>query len=142
MWHVLGSIETSETGEWYTEVQVPSESLWFSGHFPGDPILPAIAQLGMIFDAVCKVSGFQFRIAGFSRVKFKKMIRPEDCLKITIVSKEDQEGVYTFRILIGDDIACTGSMALEKRTDPLSFRQRVQSIEQGAKIDDERQQHR
>jgi 3-hydroxymyristoyl/3-hydroxydecanoyl-(acyl carrier protein) dehydratase len=132
MWHVLGSIETSETGEWCTEVQVVPESLWFSGHFPGDPVLPAIAQLGMVFDAVCKVSGFQFRIAGFSRVKFKRMIRPGDCLKITIRSKKDQEGVYAFRILIGDEIACTGSMALEKRTDPLSLPQGLQSIEQGA----------
>ena len=132
MWHVLGGIETSETGEWVTEVQVVPESLWFSGHFPGDPVLPAIAQLGMVFDAVCKGSGFQFRIAGFSRVKFKKTIRPGDCLKITIRSKGEQEGVYAFRILIGDDIACTGSMALEKRNDPLSLREGLQSIEQGA----------
>lgn len=132
MWHVLGSIETPETGAWYTEVQVVPESLWFSGHFPGDPILPAIAQLGMVFDAVCKVSGFGFRIAGFSRVKFKKIIRPGDCLKIFIRSKKDQEGVYAFRILIGDDIACTGSMTLEKRNDPLSPREGLQSVEQGA----------
>jgi 3-hydroxyacyl-[acyl-carrier-protein] dehydratase len=132
MWHVLGSIETSETGEWVTEVQVPPESLWFSGHFPGDPVLPAIAQLGMVFDAVCKGSGFPFRIAGFSRVKFKKIIRPGDCLKITIRSKKDQEGVVAFRILIGDDIACTGSMTLEKRNDPLSPREGIKSIEQGA----------
>jgi 3-hydroxymyristoyl/3-hydroxydecanoyl-(acyl carrier protein) dehydratase len=132
MWHVLGSIETSETGEWHTEVQVPPESPWFSGHFPGDPILPAIAQLGMVFDAVCKVSGVQFRIAGFSRVKFKKMIRPGDCLKMTIRSKKDQEGMVAFRILIGDDIACTGSMALEKRNDPLSLREDLKSIKQGA----------
>jgi 3-hydroxyacyl-[acyl-carrier-protein] dehydratase len=132
MWHVLGSIETSETGEWTTQVQVVPESLWFSGHFPGDPVLPAIAQLGMVFDAVCKVSGLQCRIAGFSRVKFKKIIRPGDCLKITIRSKKDEEGMYAFRILIGDDIACTGSMALEKRNDPLSLRQGLQSIEQGA----------
>ena len=132
MWHVLDSIRTSKTGEWVTEVQVAPESLWFSGHFPGDPILPAIAQLGMVFDAVCKGSGLQFRITGFSRVKFKKIIRPGDCLKITVRSKKDQEDVYGFRILIGDDIACTGSIALEKRNDPFSLCDGSQSIEQGA----------
>jgi 3-hydroxyacyl-[acyl-carrier-protein] dehydratase len=132
MWHVLGSIRNSETGQWYTEVHVPPESQWFSGHFPGDPVLPAIAQLGMVFDAVCRVSGFGFRLAGFSRVKFKKIIRPGDCLKVTILSKKGQEGVYAFRILIGDDIACTGSMTLEKRNDALSLREGLQSIEQGA----------
>jgi 3-hydroxyacyl-[acyl-carrier-protein] dehydratase len=117
MWHELGGIETSKTGEWFTEVQVPPESLWFSGHFPGYPVLPAIAQLGMVLEAVCKASGVRFRIAGISRVKFRKMIRPGECLKITILPRKDQEGVYTFRILTGDDIACSGAMALEKRND-------------------------
>jgi 3-hydroxyacyl-[acyl-carrier-protein] dehydratase len=128
MWHALGSIQTSETGQWYTEVQVVPESQWFSGHFPGDPVLPAIAQLGMVYDAVCKASGIGFRITGFSRVKFKRIIRPGDRLKITILPKKDQAGVYAFRILIGDDTACTGSMALEKRNDVLSLGEGLQSI--------------
>jgi 3-hydroxyacyl-[acyl-carrier-protein] dehydratase len=132
MWHVLGSIETSETGEWVTEVRVAPESLWFSGHFPGDPVLPAIAQLGMVFDAVCKESGLPFRVTGFSRVKFKRIIRPGECLKILVLPKKDQEDVYAFRILVGDDVACTGSMALQKHDDPLSLCDGSQFIGQGA----------
>lgn len=119
MWHALGTIEMLPTGEWYTEVQVPAESSWFSGHFPGDPILPGIAQLGMVHEAACKALGGGFRVAGFSRIKFKKIIRPGDCLKMTVLPKKDLPGLYAFRIVTGDDIACSGAMALERRNDPV-----------------------
>ncbi len=119
MWHALDTVETLATGEWYTEVQVPAESSWFAGHFPGDPILPAIAQLGMVYEAACKALGQRFRVAGFSRIKFKKIIRPGDCLKITVLPKKDLPGLYAFRLMAGDDVACSGTMALEKRNDPV-----------------------
>jgi 3-hydroxyacyl-[acyl-carrier-protein] dehydratase len=117
MWHLLGTVETSTKGEITCEVQVPLESLWFSGHFPGDPILPGIAQLGIVYDAVCWSRGDRPGVAGFSRVKFKKMIRPRDRLKITIVPKHETEGAYAFRIVTGEEIACSGNLALRKPED-------------------------
>jgi len=113
-WHVLGRLEISDTGEMHTDVRIPPESLWFSGHFPGEPVLPGIAQLGIAYDAVCQALGGQISITGFSRVKFKKMVRPLDCLKVIITPKEDREGVYVFRIVAGDDLACSGTMTLGK----------------------------
>jgi 3-hydroxymyristoyl/3-hydroxydecanoyl-(acyl carrier protein) dehydratase len=118
-WYVLDRVETSDTGEMHTELRIPPESLWFSGHFPGEPILPGIAQLGIAYDAVCKALGCRINISGFSRVKFKKIIRPGDSLKVIITPKEDRQGVYLFRIVAGDDLACSGSMTLGKRTDIL-----------------------
>ncbi|MBI5581984.1 MAG: hypothetical protein HY895_22740 [Deltaproteobacteria bacterium] len=118
-WYVLGRVETSDTGEMHAEVRIPPESLWFSGHFPGEPILPGIAQLGIAYDAVSKALGCQIGITGFSRVKFKKIIRPRDCLKIIITPKEARQGVYVFRIVAGDDLACSGTMTLGKRNDIL-----------------------
>jgi 3-hydroxyacyl-[acyl-carrier-protein] dehydratase len=119
MWHAIDTVETLATGGWYTEVQVPAESSWFSGHFPGDPILPGIAQLGMACEAALKALGEGFRVAGFSRIKFKKIIRPGDSLKITVLPKKDTSGLYAFHIATGDDIACSGIMALEKCSNPI-----------------------
>jgi 3-hydroxyacyl-[acyl-carrier-protein] dehydratase len=119
MWHATNAVETLQTGEWYTEVRLPPESSWFPGHFPGDPILPGIAQLGMAYEAVCRALGERFRVSGFSRIKFKKIVRPGDCLKITVLPKKDLPGQYAFRIAAGDDIACSGTMTLEKRNDPV-----------------------
>jgi 3-hydroxymyristoyl/3-hydroxydecanoyl-(acyl carrier protein) dehydratase len=68
---------------------------------------------------VCKALGCQISISGFSRIKFKKMIRPGDCLKVIITPKDDRQGVYVFRIVAGDDLACSGNMTLGKRNDTL-----------------------
>jgi 3-hydroxyacyl-[acyl-carrier-protein] dehydratase len=117
-WHVVDRVETSDTGEIHTELQIPPESLWFHGHFPGEPILPGIAQLGIVYDAVCKALGCPISITGFSRIKFKKIIRPRDCLKVIITPKEDRQGVYAFRIIAGDDPACSGTMTVEVVSQP------------------------
>jgi 3-hydroxymyristoyl/3-hydroxydecanoyl-(acyl carrier protein) dehydratase len=119
MWHTLKTVETLESGEWRAEVQVPAESSWFSGHFPGDPILPGIAQLGMAFEAASQALGGGIRVAGFNRIKFKKIIRPGDGLVIIILPKMDLPGLYAFRITAGGEIACTGTMTLEKSNDPV-----------------------
>lgn len=113
MWHGLNHIDISDAGEMATEVRVPPESPWFAGHFPGEPVLPGVAQLGMVYDAVCKARRRFFSLAGFSRVKFKKIIRPQDCLKILVTPNRDKEGVFSFRILVGGDIACSGTMTLD-----------------------------
>lgn len=117
MWHALGRMEASAAGEFTCEVQVPADSLWFAGHFPGDPILPGIAQLGIVYDALCRGRGDRAGIAGFSRVKFRKIIRPRDCLKITITPKREVEGAYAFRIVSGEEVACSGSLELRKPDD-------------------------
>jgi 3-hydroxymyristoyl/3-hydroxydecanoyl-(acyl carrier protein) dehydratase len=117
MWHALCNMGRTALGETTAEVQVPPESHWFAGHFPGEPILPGIAQLGIVYDAVCRTRADRPGIAGFSRVKFKKIIRPRDCLKVSIVPKKNHEGVYAFRIFAGDEIACSGTLALRKSDD-------------------------
>jgi 3-hydroxymyristoyl/3-hydroxydecanoyl-(acyl carrier protein) dehydratase len=119
MWHTIDRVETLATGEWCAEVQVPSESSWFSGHFPGDPILPGIAQLGLACDTALKALGEHFRVRGFSRIKFRKIIRPGDRLKICVRPKTELSDLYAFRIMVGDDLACSGAMMLEKRGDPV-----------------------
>jgi 3-hydroxymyristoyl/3-hydroxydecanoyl-(acyl carrier protein) dehydratase len=118
MWHTIERVEMSDTGEWRTEVHLPEDSSWFMGHFPGDPILPGIAQIGMASETVLRALGEGFRIAGFSRIKFKKIIRPGEHLKICVSPKTNPAGLYPFRILVGDEIACSGAMALERRCAP------------------------
>lgn len=140
MWHTLNTIETLDSGEWRTETQVPVESSWFCGHFPGDPILPGIAQLGMAFEAATRALGEAIRVTGFSRIKFKKIIRPGDCLDIVILPKKDLPGLYAFRIAVGGDIACSGTMTLEKCNDPV--RSGGITSEQGVGYNDQKQQHR
>jgi 3-hydroxyacyl-[acyl-carrier-protein] dehydratase len=118
-WHAVGPVEARATGEWCTEVRVPEESAWFAGHFPGDPILPGIAQLGMVHEMAGRALGERFRLSGLSRIKFKKILRPGDRLRITLTPRAGLPGMLAFRIDSGEDIACSGTLSFES-TDPVA----------------------
>jgi len=113
MWYVINNEINTDADEITLDIQVPPDSNWFSGHFPGEPILPGIAQLGMVFDAISR-SGLQnLKIAGIRRVRFKQIIRPDDPLRLTVRPRKDEAGVYEFRIQVKGELACSGVMVVE-----------------------------
>jgi 3-hydroxyacyl-[acyl-carrier-protein] dehydratase len=115
MWYDLNHLEKSDSGQIVAEIQAPPDSPWFSGHFPGQPILPGIAQLGMVFDAIRRFGSQDMTISRISRVRFKQMIRPNDYLRMIVTPQKDQVGSYSFRIMIDTELACSGLMKIEKK---------------------------
>lgn len=112
-WYELMSIEKSELNLISADIHVPPESPWFCGHFPKEPILPGIAQLGMVFDAIHRLSEQNLKIANISRVRFKQIIRPGDRLKIAARPQKGDDETFSFRIMVAGEVACSGVMALE-----------------------------
>ena len=94
-------------------VTTAAHSPWFSGHFPDDPILPGIAQLKMVVDLITKTGPGNLRMTGLGRVKFRKIVRPEELLDIHVTygNKTDQ---YNFKITSGDEDVCSGCMYFTK----------------------------
>jgi len=115
MWYVINKIYDSDPEELSLDIQVPPESNWYSGHFPGEPILPGIAQLGMVFDAIHRTEGRHIEITGIRRVRFKQIIRPDDPLRLTIKPQKNGPGAYDFRILVNAELACSGVMTVAPR---------------------------
>ena len=115
MWYVINKVNESDPEEISLDIQVPPDSGWFSGHFPGEPILPGIAQLGMVFDAINRAGGRNLRITGVRRVRFKQIIRPDDPLRLTIKPQKGEAGVYDFRIQVDEELACSGIMKVAQR---------------------------
>jgi 3-hydroxymyristoyl/3-hydroxydecanoyl-(acyl carrier protein) dehydratase len=109
-WHAVGPVETLPSGEWRAAVRVPAGSDWFAGHFPGDPILPGIAQLGMVEAVARRALGGRVRLSGFSRIKFKKIVRPGDELTVTLTRRPELPGVLAFRLESGGEVACSGNL--------------------------------
>ncbi len=92
-----------------TSVIIDPHSPWFLGHFPDDPILPGIAQLKMVADLVTGSDGENLRMAGVSRVKFRKTVRPRDRLDIRVTCEE--KGLrYRFSVRCGQEDVCSGKM--------------------------------
>jgi 3-hydroxyacyl-[acyl-carrier-protein] dehydratase len=118
MWQLLGNSYRSEAGEIQTSLSIPGDSPWFEGHFPQDPVLPALAQLAMVRDLIRAVVETPGPVTGFSRVKFKKMIRPGDRLKIFAAAKAGRADAYAFRIEAGRDVVCSGSITFGKVAGP------------------------
>jgi len=117
MWYVINNTDDSRTDELSVDIQVPPESSWFSGHFPGEPILPGIAQLGMVFDAIKRWAGQDFKLTGIRRVRFKLVIRPDDPLRLTVKPQKNDAWAYDFRIQVREELACSGVMTVAPRSE-------------------------
>ncbi len=90
------------------EAFVSGESPWFSGHFPGNPVLPGIAQLSFVFDLVRKIKGNGLKISRVRRVRFKQVIRPEDRFNVVLRQNSGDGRSYSFKIMVKDEVACSG----------------------------------
>jgi len=90
---------------------VPADASWFDGHFPGWPVLPGIAQLGMVYELVRHALDGSVRVVEVSRVRFKQRIAPDDRLTVVAESRTGG-GRYAFRISRGDEVVCTGTMTV------------------------------
>jgi len=100
-----------EDGILTAEVYVPASASWFDGHFPGWPVLPGIAQLGMVYELVRRALDGPVRVVEVSRVRFKQRIVPNDRLTVVAESRSGG-GRYAFRITRGDEVVCTGTMTV------------------------------
>jgi len=98
----------------HVSVTIGEDSPWFSGHFPGDPILPGIAQLKMVADLIVTSGKGQMRMAGLSRVKFRKIVRPGDLLDIYVECGEAPDQ-YSFKITSGNEDVCSGWMYINQK---------------------------
>ena len=119
MWYVLSDLKRSDSKELCADIQVPPDSPWFSGHFPGEPVLPGIAQLGMVLDAINQSSDQNRRVSGVSRVRFKQIIRPNDELRIIATPQKDHAESYVFRITVKGELVCSGVMTVEDRANDM-----------------------
>lgn len=113
MWYELSFRNHAGADQLSADVYVPAESPWFSGHFPGNPVLPGVAQLGMVYEVIRHALDCPVRVLEISRVKFKRMILPEDRLTIMVAPRSGRSGPYAFRIVEQEELVCSGTMTVE-----------------------------
>ena len=95
------------------------DEFWFAGHFPGNPVMPgvliveALAQTG----AVCVLSlpenaGKLALFAGIDKVRFKRVVRPGDTLRLQVDVTAMRAGVGRGNALatVDGQMACRGEL--------------------------------
>lgn len=115
MWHLLNEIKSNSENEIRAVIEIPAASLWFDGHFPGEPVLPGLAQISMVFDVIKKAAEGELRVSSLNRVRFRRIVRPGDCLDVIAAPLKKEADAYTFQLQIQGDLVSSGVMRLKRK---------------------------
>ena len=116
---LLREVRTITPNEIEALAYVTTDSSWFLGHFPGEPILPGIALIDMaeqtiIQDAAAK--GEEISFEALKRVRFTQPVRPGESLKVNVTCEEaGEETLFTFKVAREETIVCSGQIVAKKK---------------------------
>ena len=99
-------------------VFVPKDCIWFSGHFPGEPILPGIALVHAVYETILQDAqdrGENVHISSLKRIRFTSPVRPGDTLLISMTSEDaNTETHYIFKATVKENTVSSGLVAVVK----------------------------
>lgn len=114
--NVISAHET-ERG-WETSYVFPVTFAGFQGHFPQNPILPAIIQLMTARESIIEQMGRNLLIIKVTRAKFQKIISPD--IPVTIVwTLREQEDAFICKCILETEgnPASSFNMTLKAKSD-------------------------
>ncbi len=95
---------------------------FFSGHFPGEPIMPgvlileALAQAGGVLFSKSMSTGpdnkYMYYFAGIDNVRFKQMVKPGDVLSLNVSLIKKRRDIWKIHgeAFVGDELVCSGDL--------------------------------
>ena len=72
---------------------------WFEGHFPGNPILPGVAQLALVVEALARERGAPLALGGITFVRLREVVRPGARLQLSTQARAND----TLRVALTRD---------------------------------------
>jgi 3-hydroxyacyl-[acyl-carrier-protein] dehydratase len=111
-WQLLREVREREPNRIEAQAFVPEGSLWFSGHFPGEPILPGIALISTALEAIVREAGKrgeEIRLEALKRVRFTSPVRPGEKLSLVINRESgEEENLFAFKVTGKENVVCSG----------------------------------
>jgi 3-hydroxymyristoyl/3-hydroxydecanoyl-(acyl carrier protein) dehydratase len=103
-------------------MRIPAGSAYLVGHFPGEPVLPGVAQLQICAEAVAESLGRPIAVRSVAQLRFRKPVRPEvDCELIALL--EGREVHFTLHgpegLMADGRWEATESLVTPPRSEPL-----------------------
>jgi 3-hydroxyacyl-[acyl-carrier-protein] dehydratase len=119
-WNLLNDVKRIAVNGLEAHADVPRDSIWFTGHFPGEPILPGIALVDSVCAAIVKDAGDRgesVSISSLRRVRFTGPVRPGEKLLLHLTYEEVKgETVFNFKVAVKENIICSGLVTVAKKT--------------------------
>ncbi len=97
-----GDDETS----WRLDLSVAADCKWFTGHFPGNPVLPGVVQLHWAQFFARQLSQL-LHIKQVKSLKFNKMVLPNADICLRLTPQRDKQRIK-FQYTQGEDICSSG----------------------------------
>ncbi len=88
-WLPLKTPRMTPEGRWESVAQFEPSSEWFSGHFDECPLVPGVTLLALAAEIVKRQGreqGRSLEVSGFSRVRFKQLVFPDEELHISVAA--------------------------------------------------------
>ena len=70
-----------------------ADFLGFQGHFPGNPIMPAILQIMIAREAIAEQMGHECDVLSVSRAKYMKMVSSDSAVTVVWTIKEEPDSI-------------------------------------------------
>jgi len=113
-WLPLEGTRITPEGRWESGARFGCSSEWLSGHFDEYPLLPGVALLALAVEVVKRQGREQGRfleVSGFSRVRFKRFVFPDEELHISVAAMPPgSEAELDFHITCHGDTVAQGVM--------------------------------
>jgi 3-hydroxymyristoyl/3-hydroxydecanoyl-(acyl carrier protein) dehydratase len=93
-------------------ITIPEGSPFFAGHFPGHPILPGIAHLALVANALGNPPLAEVRV-----LKLRKPVLPGDVLDLSL---EETDGLVRFETRRGEEAVSNGTVRIGGEEAPLA----------------------
>lgn len=101
---------------------VTANEPYFTGHFPGRPVMPGVIMLEALAQAACILAqlsedgvapGKTVVLVGATDIKWKKMVTPGDQLTIEVRSVRKRRPLWVVEgeIMVGDKLACAAKIS-------------------------------
>ena len=108
-WLELREVAEVRPGRIEARGLIPDDSPFFSGHFPGNPVVPGIALLGLVKAALAAALPGR-EVTGFRRVKFRRVLQRGGALEAAI--EVGPGGGAKFEVAAEGELLCDGLVAL------------------------------
>ena len=99
------------------ELCCPADYPAFAGHFPGQPVLPAVIQLVVVRMLAAELLQVSLETVKTGRMKFKGMIQPDEMIQVRVAVKEIDDGQWNavFKLTRLESVVATGSILFKLR---------------------------
>ena len=114
-WNLLKDVKRIAPNALEARADASQDSIWFIGHFPGEPILPGIALVNTVYEVIAWDAhdiGETVQISSLKRIRFTGPVRPGEKFVLNL-TRDDVGGerLFHFKVAVNENIVCSGLVA-------------------------------